>query len=623
MASSDKGGGLMPGRINVLDESVINQIAAGEVVEKPASIVKELVENSLDAKATRITVRIIQGGLEGITVIDDGEGIPPDQVALAFDRHATSKLNKADDLFNVTSLGFRGEALPSIASVARVVMETKTHNSNFGTRIIVEGGKRISLSPVGIPDGTSVTVSKLFFNTPARRKFLKNVSSERRGIADLITKISISRPEVSFVFESDGKEILHTDGSGDLRATLALVHGTEVAKELIEVDKPTYYGSVKGLVSLPSHSRGTRGSIYLFVNSRCIESIRLTKAVELGYGSMMAPRRYPIAAIFISIDPSLVDVNVHPAKIQVRFKDDNEIFNAVKDGVKQGLNKVIADDRSLVFSLNPPVYTEDFPVKKKSSGYEIQPEIVWHQPDTEESMVIEETEKNDYEVDTSTGEVLERLPVDKSYVYSARLTIGSKDIAEVRQVLKEAKVSGQVLDTYVLIPTRRGLWLVDQHAAHERILFEKFLTQKDKPTDAQELLIPMTVEISPALASVIPELQPPLKQMGIEIEPFGGRSVLIRTLPVDFQAGDQPIKEMVEELATIWLENRKEEREERIAALLACKGAIKAGKYLSNEILKDILIRLAETKNPLSCPHGRPTLIEISLKELEKRFDRH
>lgn len=653
--------------IRQLHESVANQIAAGEVVARPSSVVKELVENSIDAGATQITVRLQRGGLESIQVVDNGEGIPGDEVALAFERHATSKIRSAEDLANIGSLGFRGEAMPSIASVSYVTLRTKVRGARSGTEIRLEGGKRVALEPVGTPEGTNVTVTRLFYNTPARRKFLKSESAERRDCIDLVSRLALAHPHIQFVVEAEGKEVLRTPGDGSLRSTMAAIYDALLARQLLEVQSEALFGRIYGLIAPPTLTKGNRQHLTMLVNGRWIQSRSLTVAVEKGYESLLPTRRFPVGVIHIVIEPSLVDVNVHPGKAEVRFRAERDVFKAVLDTVRNALLQAnlipghsgmrYAEKSAATAETVVEQTTVDLFRPKPRPVDSDEPIITWHPAADSEAAATR------YElVDPLTGEVREKQPEPRvehdrpsahqktPLSHSARFVPASKaaaaptnalahwreplrptspeatrpagapDAAAARQALRQANVVGQVLNTYMIVPVPWGLWLIDQHVAHERILFEEVLGKSGQPTDVQQLLVPITVELPAAAAAQAAELIDALACIGFHVEEFGGRTLVIRGVPASLSRRTAAIHEIVQEMASMSPETYTEERMKVSAALVACKGAVKAGERLAPETMHELLRRLADAQNPFACPHGRPIIVEINQAELERRF---
>lgn len=650
-----------PPSIIQLSETVANRIAAGEVVERPASVVKELVENSIDAGASRIAVSIREGGLGQIQVTDDGCGVPAAEVAVAFERHATSKIRTSDDLFAIRTLGFRGEALPSIASVSVVVMRTKTREARMGTEIRVEGGRRTSLTPVGTPDGTTITVSRLFYNTPARRKFLKSESAERRAITELLTKLALAHPGIQFVFTAEEREVFRTPGDGELLSAVSALYGPSLARSFLPVEREAPFGRVSGAIAPPSETKGTRQHLSVYVNGRWVESRALSTAVERGYGNMLPARRFPVAVVQLAVDPTFVDVNVHPAKTEVRFRDERAVFSAVMHAVREALlSSNLITPTGASGSLPQPGVSEpprlELFTKRKPMPVDEEPTVVWRKApaaapinttdsDDDTCSVDDERESprsaaeevaaataTRWEVvDMTTGEVREVSPPRtpehwhaplRSHPVDRNLPPGPKDAEEAREWLRQATVLGQVLNTYMVVPVPWGLWLVDQHVAHERILYEKALGRYREGTSAQPLLVPLQVDLSVQALACLEEFGETLTQMGFEYEPFGGTSVLVRSVPTEFARRAHVVSEILEEMAELHSEGRMEERRHRVAAMVACKGAVKAGQRLDPEVMKGLLVRLADAENPFACPHGRPIVVEIGQAELERRFGR-
>lgn len=653
--------------IQQLHESVANQIAAGEVVARPSSVVKELVENSIDAGATKITVRLYRGGLESIQVDDNGEGIPGDQVALAFERHATSKIRSAEDLAHIGSLGFRGEAMPSIASVSYVTLRTKVRGARSGTEIRLEGGKRVALEPVGTPEGTSVTVARLFYNTPARLKFLRTESAERRDCIDLVSRLALAHPHIQFVVEAEGKEVLRTPSDGSLRSAMGAVYDVQLARQLLEVKSEALFGQIYGLIAPPTLTKGNRQHLTILVNGRWIQSRALTVAVEKGYEALLPTRRFPVGVIHIAIEPSLVDVNVHPGKAEVRFRAERDVFKAVMDAVRSALLQAnlisghsgmrYAEESAAVAEPVIEQTTVDLFRPKQRPAEDEEVPITWH-PAADST-----TAEARYElVDPTTGEVREKQPEQRiqrdrvparppvsseplpqrpsrdlsvpksvtppahwreplrSMTPEAMLPAGPPDAAAARQALRQANVVGQVLNTYMIVPVPWGLWLIDQHVAHERILFEEVLGKSGQPADVQQLLVPITVELPAAAAAQTAELIDALERIGFQAEEFGGRTLVVRGIPASLSQRTAAVHEIVQEMAVISPEAYTEERAKVSAALVACKGAVKAGERLAPETMHELLRRLAEVNNPFACPHGRPIVVEINQAELERRF---
>jgi DNA mismatch repair protein MutL len=562
-------------KIRVLSESIASKIAAGEVVERPASVVKELVENSLDASATRIAVEIRDGGKSYIRVSDDGFGMSREDARLAFERHATSKISSFEDLYAVRSLGFRGEALPSIASVAKVTMETREKHSLEGTRVVVEGGKVLSLEAWGCPPGTSVVVERLFFNTPARRKFLKSDATEAREIVAVLTRYVLAFPEVHFEFFKDGRRSLVAP-KGSLRDRLALLFGKEAVMQMREVEAEKDGYRISGFVSLPSLSRASRGEQYLFVNRRFVKSRLLNIALDEAYHTLLPRHRYPLAFIFLELDPAQVDVNVHPAKIEVKFKEEEKLRQLLVEAIRE--------------ALLTPAKAQVMPQRQLSLQVERAPA---------ESVVREA--KADYALQLHQSEPNYTL------------------------FFRQLKPLAQLHNTYILAESSEGLVLIDQHAAHERVLFERFRAQlEEAKLEKQELLSPALIELSPREAAILEENLELISELGFEIESFGERSYLVKAVPLFLGRAveKEEIYEIIHSLIEAGSIRQREQRREEMIYRVACKKAVKAGDYLTMDDMLALLAHLSRTSQPTTCPHGRPTMITLDLKEIERRFKR-
>lgn len=655
--------------IRELSEAVANQIAAGEVVERPASVVKELVENAIDADARRIEIEIESGGLNGIMVRDDGAGIPADEAALAFSRHATSKLREADELAAVSSLGFRGEALPSIASVSRVEMRTRTAESDAGVRIRIEGGGPLRVEPAGAPVGTEVAVRDLFYNTPARRKFLRSAASERRAVAYCVTHLALAHPGVAFSLKSDGSQLLSTPGDGRLRSVLAAVYGYEVAARCLDVNwnsnapgdaSESAIGiEIRGCIGHPGDVSGNRDRQSFFVNGRWIGSRMLSAAAEKGYESLLSPRRFPLVALELRLPPERVDVNVHPAKSEVRFRDEREVFGAVLRAVRAALlseNLVSAEPLAGAETSVPWI-------TRKQRPDEADPArglIVWRTAPHEETAAASDaglraqtalpaaqtrrlSEPGEhYSPAACTGERLHAADDSAGgdpHADHARLPLAGAAAAapesaeEFRRWLVQARLLGRVFGTYWLLEAPGALWIADQHVVHERILYERYLRRftadsggggrldEEQKIPIQALLAPQTVDLTPEQAAAADEIIARLGELGFRAEPFGGRSLLVREVPAGLWGELPRIESLIEDLLSFRSEPG-EERRHRLAAAAACRAAVKAGSSLTAEQMQAMLRDLAEASNPFACPHGRPILVEISREELERRFKR-
>lgn len=575
--------------IKVLAEKVASQIAAGEVVERPASVVKELLENALDAGATSITIRVEQAGKRLIEVSDNGCGVPTEEMKLAVARHATSKLSSAEDLFHIRSLGFRGEALASIGSVSRMVLLSRTYESDLGGRLTVEAGQVGALEQAGLPVGTVVRVEDLFFNLPARLKFLKTDQTERNQISALVTRYALAYPAVRITLEQDGKTLLQTNGNGDRREVLAQLYGIDIARQMLEVSLEEDNASVTGFISPISLTRSNRREITFFINGRWVQDTALSSALLQAYHTLLMVGRYPLSALLIWLPPEDVDVNVHPAKAEVRFRQPNQVFSLVQRAVRRAL---------LAYS----------PVPQVSSSYWRPLPGVQHIIDPAWEMSVEtRQELSNAEVSMEAGEPSEA---------AEQATLPSGKIPLLRLV-------GQVGAAYLVAEGPDGLYLIDQHAAHERVLFERFIRQKPASIASQQLLEPRTVQLPPSAAHLLEKQLDLLKSLGIDIEEFGPNTFRVRAIPAIFGGSDPAaaVMAVVEEFEEDETPLKNEE-ESRIIARICKRVAVKAGKILSSEEQTALLRDLESCQSPRTCPHGRPTMIHLSVDLLERQFGR-
>jgi DNA mismatch repair protein MutL len=552
--------------IKVLAPELVSKIAAGEVVERPASVVKELVENSLDAKATQINVEIQSGGIDLIKVSDNGAGIFDSEVELAFHRYATSKIDNLNDLGNISSLGFRGEALPSIAAVAEVEISTKTPSETAGSHIYLKNGEVIRRESCARPQGTTVIVRRLFRNFPARLKFLKSANTENSHIAYVLSQYALAFPQVKFNLLFDKHLSLCTAGNDNLRDVVNQIYGLEVAQKMLKVEAEDALTKVSGLVSPPSTTRSNRSYSSLFVNHRWVRSPLLTRAIEEGYHGLLMVGKHPIAVINITLPVQEVDVNIHPTKAQVKFRYGQAVFAAVEKAIKGALARTsLATTTTLSFSASS-----------------------WQQ---QSSWMVK----------------------DKEPVFIAPLPTSELPIL---------RVLGQLANTYIIAEGPEGLYLIDQHAAHERILYEKILVQwTRREVEVQGLLQPVAIELSPKEEVTLKGNEELLTQFGLAIEPFGTRSYLIRSVPAVIATVNfiEIITKLLDNLAN---KENGNPWEEKIAQSLACHSAIRAGQQLSNEEMRELINQLEQAQQPRTCPHGRPTMIHLSSHQLEKEFGR-
>ena len=572
--------------IKVLDERTIARIAAGEVIERPASVVKELVENALDAEATQITVETRQGGVSFIRVSDNGTGIPSDEVELAFGRHATSKLSRIDDLESLDTLGFRGEALPSIAAVAEVEIVTALADIAGGDFVQLKNGTVTAHTGQAHPRGTTITVRNLFRNVPARLKFLKSTATENSHIAQVVSQYVLAFPEVKFTLLMDGRNVLQTPGTGKLLDSIIAVYGVDTAQKMVEITQSEAAWqsnkhpdiTVTGMVSSPVMSRAGRDAISFFVNRRSISSRSLTFALEEAYQGLLMQNRHPLAVINISIPPSLIDVNVHPTKSEVKFQDERTIFSVVQRAVRASLVNLAPIPRIEELGHS---YQGTRSTSNLASLFQTQPR-----------------QNNETATAESTSQPTPLIP----------------------QMLPALRVVGQVATNYILTEGPDGIYIIDQHAAHERILYERIKAEKaNKDIEVQGLLEPATLEVTPPQDAVLQECYRDLQEYGFTIEPFGERSYLVRTVPGVLIRSDwlTAMREFLDNPT-----GRDKERSEAIIKTLACHGAVRAGQPLTDEEIRSLIRQLEQTENPYNCPHGRPTLIHLSIRQLEKEFGR-
>jgi len=575
--------------IKVLPDGLIDRIAAGEVIENPASVVKELLENSLDASASNIEISIRGGGKEEILIVDDGEGIGKDQVEIAFMRHATSKIRSFDDLLRTGTMGFRGEALPSISSVSIMELSTCPREENVGTQIRFEGGRQTHLGPAPPKFGCAISVRNLFYNVPARRKFLKSDNAEKRKIAEVLRRYIICRPDVGFKIAYDGKIAASYQAAGDPRERLKDVWGDNVAERLLVIEEePAGPVAVRGFLSPPDLTRGNRGEIFFFVNSRPVIEKVMFGAIAAAYEGSLPGGRYPLAAVFLDIDPGFVDINVHPAKIEVRFSDTGFVFAALKNAMKNALRLPIG-----MFVGKPISANTD-----KSA-----PTISFEQARR----------------DLFDGKMMPR----ETFAHTR------DDTAQTRQVVESDKKSPdidrtfQIFDTYIIARKGEEIIILDQHTAHERVLFEKTLDSlSGRSCPSQKLLFEERIKLTPRESVLVEELSTLLERAGFEIRQFGDCEVIVSGVPQEFSSVSPgtALKELLD--AFLSCRNSGEETKQALAAALACKAAVKAGNRLTDPQMRGLYSDLMRCREPFRCPHGRPTMAALNRRDLERIFQR-
>ncbi|MBT3322283.1 MAG: DNA mismatch repair endonuclease MutL [Anaerolineae bacterium] len=571
--------------IKILPPELASQIAAGEVVERPASVVKELVENALDAGATEISISIEEAGKKLIEIADNGHGIPADEVSLAVERHSTSKLHSADQLFNIGTLGFRGEALASIGSVARLTLTSRTEADDVATRMLVEGGISTAPQQVGAPRGTVLRVENLFYNVPARLKFLKMDMTERRRIDALLTRYALAYPNVRFKLIQNGKNTLQTSGNNDRRAILATLYGVDVAKQLLSVNAAEDSLSLTGFISPTSLTRSNRREITFFINGRWVQDIALSTALIKAYHTLLMVGRYPLAALFLELNPAFVDVNVHPTKAEVRFSDPSGIFSFVQRSVRKAIL----------------AYT---PVPQMG----IAPPALWGGEDKRSG------------ADPAWG--FSRDARDQNLFAPKEQDTEEKQSAIPNIPLM--RLVGQIGQVYIIAEGPDGLYLIDQHAAHERVLFERLLAQREaNEISSQKLLAPVTAQFPPEQTTILNEQLPILAKFGFEVENFGPNAFQIRAIPTLFTGSDPAaaLRVLVEDFEADETP-LQENIEDKIAARVCKRMAVKGGQTLTKTEQESLLRDLENCESPRTCPHGRPTMIHLSVDMLERQFGR-
>ncbi|MCR5628318.1 DNA mismatch repair endonuclease MutL [Eubacterium sp.] len=715
------------GKINVLDQNTINRIAAGEVIDRPSSIVKELLENAIDAKATNVSVEIKNGGLDMIRISDNGIGFDKDDIKVAFLRHTTSKIKTAEDLVSVGSLGFRGEALSSIAAVCQVELLTKQADEIYGYRYAIEGGEEKKFEEVGLPDGTTFVIRNIFFNTPARRKFLKSGSTEGGYITDIVQKIALSNPDISFVLKVNGNTKIHTPGNGNLRDVIYSIYGRDITKNLVEINESNDFLKIHGFIGKPVVTRGNRGYENYYINKRYIKSSIISKAIEEGYKTFIMQHMYPFTNLFIEIDSNLIDVNVHPSKMELRFKRGNEIFDFIVDVVRKSLrqNDLIRDgallseaekieairkesqiaareevrrDEVKVTAVKPEILNalkteinkpqsvsnvaedkteykskvNDFGISNKSNVTDTN--IANNLDDTKldnnskiennktislDNVVNSPSPKKDEEVTKYQNETKSDYGIKKSSSYDELFNKTSEPFEVNRKkededlsnklreefkenVIKDAvqeslispnvraddkpdfRIVGQVFDTYWIIEYKNSMYIIDQHAAHEKVNYEKYLKQfKENGVDKQYLNPPVVISLNGQAEAVVNEYKDNLDKFGYEIENFGDKEYIIRSVPYNLLNLDYAdvLQELIGKLDSNMGSLTNDTINDRIATM-SCKAAIKGNMAISEREANELVSTLLTLDDPFNCPHGRPTMIEISKKDMERKFKR-
>ncbi|GGE23238.1 DNA mismatch repair endonuclease MutL [Streptococcus himalayensis] len=628
-----------------LPEVLANQIAAGEVIERPASVVKELVENSIDAGSRQITVEIEEAGLKKIQITDNGEGIEHSQVELALRRHATSKIKNQADLFRIRTLGFRGEALPSIASVSLLTILTATEMGSHGTKLIARGGHIESCEPATSPVGTKMTVENLFFNTPARLKYIKSQQAELSHIVDVMNRLSLAHPEVAFTLIHEGRELMRTAGTGNLRQAIAGIYGLVTAKKMIEISTADLDFEVSGFVSLPELTRANRNYITLLINGRYIKNFLLNRAILEGYGSKLMVGRFPLAVVNIQIDPYLADVNVHPTKQEVRISKEKELMTLISSAIAASLKEqdLIPDAlenlaKSTIKRVQKPEQTT-LPLKENRLYYDKERSDFFYQPEVaEESLGLQKVDERSKEVDDVDNKVdkplsikfaerkspnyeqLDHPELDQASIEKAVVKLSEEETS----TFPELEFFGQMHGTYLFAQGKEGLYIIDQHAAQERVKYEYYREKiGDVDSSQQQLLVPYLFEFPADDRIRLEERLPLLEEVGIFLERYGENQFILREHPIWFK--EEEIETGVYEMCDMLLLTKevsiKKYRAE-LAIMMSCKRSIKANHALDDHSARDLIYQLSQCDNPYNCPHGRPVLVQFSKSDMEKMFRR-
>lgn len=590
-------------KIKVMDELLANKIAAGEVVEKCVSIVKELVENSIDAKASEIKIELKEAGIREIKIIDNGIGMDSTDALLAFQRHATSKLYRADDLFSISSLGFRGEALPSIASVSEVLL--KTCQNDKGTLIHIKGGHLLENTPSEARVGTSITVSNLFYNTPARLKHLSSIYSELASITDYVNKMALSYPSVKFTLINDEKELLNTDGSGKLLKVINSIYGLNITKKMISVSASNEDYTIEGYISMPEVNRASRNYMTTIVNGRVIKNASLNKTINDSYSSFKEDARYPIVVLIINTDPSLIDVNVHPSKLDIKFSN----FEDLRELIYNMINSTIRT-KLLIPKIEPKVVEEK---NYENMSLNLERNIIKESDNT-----YKESLSNLINFNNIDNSDIEELIKNENNTYI-------EEVKEDKNKLPELYPVGLALGTYIICENELGIYLIDQHAAQERINYEKYSYLLSHPSnDTIDTLVPIVIELPLNEFLIIKKNINILEELNISIEEFGSSSFRVTSHPTWFPKynASSILKGIMEQIIKEEKNFNLAKFRDHLAATIACKASVKANTRITKEDMESIVSQLRECNNPFNCPHGRPTIIEFTTYELEKMFKR-
>ncbi|MEG1409851.1 MAG: DNA mismatch repair endonuclease MutL [Terrisporobacter sp.] len=673
----------MSNKINILDDLTINKIAAGEVVERPSSVTKELIENSIDAKSTQIVIDIADGGKKQIRITDNGMGILSSEVDKSFLRHATSKIKMIDDLYDLYSLGFRGEALASIASVSRLEMITKTKNEPLGTKVVLEGGNEIIKEPIGTKNGTTIIIKDLFFNTPVRQKFLKSTHAETINISDLINKLAIGNTNVQFKYINNGKLMLNTPGDGKLLSVIRSIYGKEIVENLIEVNAEGKYCTINGYIGNNNIYRSNKNLQHIYINNRFVKSKIILDAINEAYKSIIPINKHGICFLNIEINPSKIDVNIHPTKMEIKFESDKDLYIEIRDLLKRKLlnsaliGKYESYEKKKIENIIQPIKekSEDYnkltlPIDNKATPKEIQPKVESSFISLKEALEVENKdedniirnhkEKDDKankedvvnissrEYDKSINNDIKLQPIENKkgeYFIDATLDISKSftfddlnDLSKIennkidaeeieiknknRFSITDFKVVGSILNTYIVLEKDNSMYLLDQHAAHEKVLYEKYMDKfKNHQIDMQMLLDPIVIEVSNVDMLKVENNLDLFLNFGFEIDLFGNNHIMVRGVPNIFGTPESEkfILQIIDNIED--LKNSYDLKGDKFASM-ACRAAIKANDKIHIMEMEKLLIQMETCENPFTCPHGRPTIVEITKREIEKMFKR-
>lgn len=582
----------MKGKIQILDEAVANKIAAGEVVERPSAVVKELLENAIDAGAGQINIEIEESGSKLIKVADNGCGMIKQDVVLALERHATSKIRSADDLFRIHTLGFRGEAMPSIAAVSLLEITTKTKDDLSGTYLKAIGGEIKEIKSAGCPDGTTVTVRDLFFNTPARLKYLRSGTTEMGHIIDLVNRISLAYPDLSLRLIHNGRQVLFSSGSGSLEEVIFNVFGKQMAENMLRVNTASEKIILTGYVGKPVNYKSNRSGMIFFVNGRYVKNRLISRAVEEAFKSYMLIRKYPVVILNFTIEPETIDVNVHPTKTEIRFSEEKELYTLTYQTVSQAIKRS---------SLIPKI--EIAGVEREKSEIDLA-----------------EQKNNSFIISPKEVETVREERAEYQQISLGNLSLEIKKEIVQRHELPKVEIIGQIFNTYIVLEAVDRMYLLDQHAAHERILYEKFSQNKENKQKVQALLLPINLELTLKENELWQKAGQKIMEYGFIIEPFGEKSYLIRGIPQGMK--EKNVLAVIHELLELNISDWAKNKCHKALAVMACHTAIKAGDILTKQEMAELLEQLKRVDNPYTCPHGRPTIIDFSQKDIEGYFKR-